>query len=105
MESAEKKKNITLLIIMAIAIAGTLFFVLNKKSSVEITDNFDDIFDSGVEIPERIEVDVFSSKTFKALEDYSDKDLKLEPRGKENPFKPFEIIKTPDSTLELELAP
>ncbi len=105
MEPANKKKNIALVIIMVVAITGTIFFISKNKNSIEVSDNFDDIFDSGVTIPEQIEVDIFSSETFSTLEDYSDKDLDLEPRGKTNPFKPFKIIEELDPEPEPGLEP
>ena len=100
MEKSDKKKNTVLVVIMVVAIIGTLWFVLRDEDRIEFADDLDNIFNSGVRIPGQAEIDVFSSETFKSLEDYSNKDLLLEPRGKENPFKPFDITPKIESDTE-----
>ena len=96
MAKEDKKKNIILISIMILAILGTLFLVLKKNpNTVDNKKSLEDTlidFKSGPSIPHRVESDIFSSDDFNNLQEYSDNSFQLEPRGKINPFKPFNAL-------------
>jgi len=93
MANSDKKKNIILLSIMAVAIIGTLYLILHKDNKVEISGSIEDSLiqevNNTTEVSANADSDVFDSPAFKSLEEYSEETLILSPKGKRNPFEPF----------------
>ncbi len=96
MAKDEKKKNIILISIMILSVIGTLFLVFKKdKNDVNVANTLEDTlvdFQSGPTITNRVESDILSSSEFNELQEYGTLDFELEPRGKKNPFKGFDVL-------------
>lgn len=89
----KKNKNLILLVLMIAAIGLTVFLLLQKNGGSDVKTIEDSVLldAPAPRIPQGLSEEIFSSDDFKKLEDFSDKNLEVDKKGRVNPFEPFQI--------------
>ncbi len=90
------KKEISMIGIVVVLIGVVIWYVTKPDgaavdSSPASVSDIEGLEASFVEVPSDEAQDIFSTDDFERLDIYFDGGYELEPRGKDDPFKPFTI--------------